>query len=127
LPNIAHRLGRTTRLDFRTIQLRPRTCQAKRRRTTEETDFIADAAGIPHSEHSQPRGIVMRAHHVIAVIAIILVGVGGKLIFFSTPTAEADTLSIRSVSVDVSQLHQNTRNLPVQTFRDMSLVFSDGD
>jgi len=69
----------------------------------------------------------MRAHHVIAVIAVILVGVGVKLIFFSAPTAEADTLSIRSVSVDVSQLHQIAKSLPVQTFRDMSLVFADGD
>jgi hypothetical protein len=69
----------------------------------------------------------MRAHHVIAVIAAMLVGVGVKLIFFSAPTAEADTLSIRSVGVDVSQLHQIAKSLPVQTFRDMSLVFSDGD
>jgi len=29
--------------------------------------------------------------------------------------------------VDVSQLHQNVRNLPVQKLHDMSLVLSDGD
>jgi hypothetical protein len=127
LSNIAHRLGRTTLARFQNNSGPLKTCQAKQRRTTEETDFIADAAGIPHSEQSQPKGIVMRAHHVIAVIAVILVGVGVKLIFFSAPTAEADTLSIRSVSVDVSQLHQIAKSLPVQTFRDMSLVFADGD
>ncbi len=69
----------------------------------------------------------MRAHHVIAVVAVILVGVGVKLIFFTAPTAEADPLSITSVGVDVSQLHQNAENLPVQEFHDMSLVFPGGD
>ena len=72
-------------------------------------------------------GTVMRAHHVIAVVAVILVGVGVKLIFFTAPTAEADSLSIKSVGVDVSQLHQNVKNLPVQKFHDMSLVFPGGD
>jgi hypothetical protein len=69
----------------------------------------------------------MRAHHVIAVVAVILVGVGMKLIFFTAPTAEADPLSIKSAGVDVSQLHQNVKNLPVQNFHDMSLVFPDRD
>src|SRR6266436_4265896 len=72
-------------------------------------------------------GAVMRAHHVIAVVAVILVGVGMKLIFFTAPTAGADPLSIKSVGVDVSQLHQNVENLPVQKFHDMSLVFPGGD
>ena len=51
----------------------------------------------------------MRAYHVIAVVAVILVGVGVKLIFFTAPPAEADSLPIKSVGVDVSQLHQNVR------------------
>jgi hypothetical protein len=72
-------------------------------------------------------GTVMRAHHVISVVAVILVGIGVKLIFFTAPTAEADPLSLKSVGVDVSQLHQNLKNLPVQKFHDMSFVFSDGD
>ena len=69
----------------------------------------------------------MRAHHLIAVVAVILVGVGVKLIFFTAPTAEADSLSIKNLGVDVSHLHQNVKNLPVQKFHDMSFVFSDGD
>jgi hypothetical protein len=68
-------------------------------------------------------GAVMRAHHVIAVVAVVLVGFGVKLIFFAAPTAEADPLSIKSVGVDVSQLHQNVKDLPVQKFHDMSFVF----
>ena len=69
----------------------------------------------------------MRAHHVIAVVAVILVGVAVKLIFLTAPNAEADSLSIKSVGVDVSRLHQNIKSLPVQKFHDMSLVFPDGD
>ena len=69
----------------------------------------------------------MRAHHIVAVVAAILIGVGMKLIFFTAPTAEADSNSIKSVGVDVSELHRNAKNLPVQKFHDMSLVFADAD
>ena len=69
----------------------------------------------------------MRTHQAIAVVAAILVGVGVKLIFFTPATAEVDSLPIRSVRVDVSQLHQNAGNLPVQRFHDMSVVFLGSD
>ena len=65
----------------------------------------------------------MRAHHVIALVAVILVGIGVKLPFFAAPLAEAESRSINSVSVDVSPSHYNIETLPVQTFHDMSLVF----
>jgi hypothetical protein len=64
----------------------------------------------------------MRARHVIAVVAAVLVGAGPTLISFA-PTAEADALTIRSASVDVFQLHQKIQNLPVLRFRDMSVIF----
>ena len=69
----------------------------------------------------------MRAYQGVAIVALILVGVGVKLIFFAAPTAEADSLSIKSVGLDISQMHQNTKSLPVHRLHDMSLVFSDGD
>ena len=70
----------------------------------------------------------MRAHHAIAIVAVILVGFGLKLIFFSAPIAEADVVgSIRSVRIEISELHQNSGNLPLETFHDMSFVFSEGD
>ena len=68
----------------------------------------------------------MRTRHVIAIVAIVLAGVGVKQTFFTAPPAEAGWLSIKSVGLDVSQLHQNV-NLPVQQFHDMSFVFSGGD
>lgn len=68
----------------------------------------------------------MRAQHVIAVIAVVLVGVGVKLISFA-PTADADALTIRSAGVDVFQLHQKIKNLPVLKVRDMSVIFPGGE
>jgi hypothetical protein len=72
----------------------------------------------------------MRAHHgIIAAVAVVLVGFGVKLIFFSEPTAEAKLLSVKSVSMDISEIHRNTntKNLPVQKIHDMTFVFADGD
>jgi hypothetical protein len=70
----------------------------------------------------------MRAYPVIiAAVSVILIGFGVKLIFFTEPIAEAKVLSVESMSMDISELHRNTNNLPVQKIHDMSFVFSDGD
>jgi hypothetical protein len=68
----------------------------------------------------------MRAHHVIAVATFILVGAGVKLIFFPGPTAAVELGSARNVSVDVSAMRQQIKNLPVEKIDDMTFVFSDG-
>jgi hypothetical protein len=67
----------------------------------------------------------MRAHYAIAVVAVILVGFGLKLIFFSAPIAVAHTGVVKSVSMDISEMRQSIRNLPVEKLHDMTLVFSD--
>jgi hypothetical protein len=70
----------------------------------------------------------MRAHHVIiAAVAVILIGFGVKLIFFWAPTAEANLLSDKSVSMDISEVQRNTKNPPVQKIHDMTFVFVDDD
>ena len=70
----------------------------------------------------------MRAYHVIiAAVSVILIGFGVKLIFFTEPIAEAKVLSLKSMGMNISELHRNTKNLPVQTIHDMTFVFSDGD
>jgi hypothetical protein len=59
-------------------------------------------------------GFVMRIHHVIAVVAVLIIGVGAKQFFSPARTAEAD---IRAVSVNVLQMHReypNMKNLLVQ-------------
>jgi hypothetical protein len=53
-------------------------------------------------------GDVMRARHVIAVVAILF-GVGVKLTSFADLTAEAAARSKTKASVDVSQMHQNMK------------------
>jgi hypothetical protein len=68
----------------------------------------------------------MRPHHAIAVVTILLVGIGLKLAFFSAPIAAAEVRSTRSVSIDVSEMHQKIKNLPVEDFHDMTFVFSTG-
>lgn len=64
----------------------------------------------------------MRAHHAIAVLAVLVVGFGAKE-FFSPPIkAEAD---ISPISMNIVQIHQDTdtKILPVQEMHDMTFVF----
>jgi hypothetical protein len=68
--------------------------------------------------------------NVAISVAVLLGAIGVRVILLTAPTAEADPLPIKSVSVDISQMHQITRNLSVQKFHDMTLVFPvfpDGD
>jgi hypothetical protein len=65
----------------------------------------------------------MRPYHVIAAVAVILVAIGVTLPFSAAPIAEADSPSAKTVSVDVSPMHQNIENLPVEEFHDMTFVF----
>jgi hypothetical protein len=66
----------------------------------------------------------MRAHHVIAVIAAILVGVGLKLAFFTAPTAEAVSLSVKRAGMDVSQV-RNVEASPAEKSHGAPLTFGD--
>ena len=82
---------------------------------------VLSAPSITH----QPRAMeaFMRAHHVIAVVAVLVVGFGAKQFFFPPMKAEADINP--SISMNVLQMHQDTnmQNLPVQKMRDMTFVF----
>jgi len=69
----------------------------------------------------------MRGHHAIGIVAVILVGFGLKVLFFSAPLAEADLRGVRSVGMDISQMHQKNKNLPEQKIHDMTFVFSGDD
>jgi hypothetical protein len=69
----------------------------------------------------------MRAHHAIAIVAILLIGFGLKLTFFSAPPAEAVVPPVEIVRMDVFQMQQNIKNLPEQKMNDMTFVFSEGD
>ena len=87
------------------------------------TGSNADAAGLPIPQlEGETDEIHTRASRCRGRRSI-LVGVGLKLIFFAAPTAEADSRPIKSARVDISQIHQNIKSLPVQKSHDMSLVF----
>ena len=61
----------------------------------------------------------MRVHHAIAVVAVILIGFGVKLFFFSAPAAEAQ-LNLNPITIDVLQMHRdypNLKGLPVQVIK----------
>jgi hypothetical protein len=81
--------------------------------------WIAEAAGTRIPGVRNPRTI-MRAHHVIAIVVIILIGFGLKLTFFSVPPVEADALLVESVGMDPPQIQQN---IPEQKIIDMTFVF----
>jgi hypothetical protein len=68
----------------------------------------------------------MRVHHqAIAVAALILIGFGVKMFFFSVRTAEADHAVIKGTGIDFSSIQH--KKLPLQNVRDLSFVFVDGD
>ena len=68
----------------------------------------------------------MRAHPVVAVATLILVGVGVKLTFFSAPMAAADVRFTKSASIDVAEIQREIKDLPVENLHDMTFV-SSGD
>jgi hypothetical protein len=90
------------------------------------TSSRAEATG-PRIHGICNRRSIMRAHLAITIVAAILVGFVLKLIFFSAPIAVADVGSVKSVSMDISEMHQNIKNIPVEKFYDMTFVFSNGD
>ena len=67
----------------------------------------------------------MRVHHAIGIVSAILVVFGLTLIFFSAPIAVADASVVTRGSVDISEMQQTIKNLPVEKVHDMTFVFSD--
>ncbi len=75
-------------------------------------------------------GSTLRAHHVIAVVTVLLISFGVKMFFSSSaPTAEANMRAvpsaIPSASVNVLQMHRDAKSLPVQKMNDRTFIFTD--
>jgi len=65
----------------------------------------------------------MRSHHVIAVVVVLLVGLGVKMFLFPTPAAEAQA---PDASMDIFQMHLNhphIKHLPEQRIEKPSEFF----
>jgi hypothetical protein len=63
----------------------------------------------------------MRLHYAAAVVAVILIGFGVKLFFFSAPAAEADIHAVKKGSMNVHQMHidhPSIKTLPVLDVKD---------
>ena len=68
----------------------------------------------------------MRAHHVLAVVAVLIVATSLKFVFYPPIKADAEV----SPGVNVLQIHTdhpNMSNMPVPKIHDMRFVFADGD
>jgi len=125
-----HRHRVNTRLTDLGILVRPELVQIDR--STAEAKRKAAKFLAARSVKSQPRAMeaFMRAHHAIAVIVVLVIGLGAKLFFFSATKAEADIHVVPTASMDIFQMHidhPNRNNLPTQKMHDMTFVFSDSD
>jgi ABC-type uncharacterized transport system permease subunit len=101
------------------IEIERLIAQAKAARAENMRRFGAAASGVVSS--------TLRAHHVIAVVAVLLISFGVKMFFLSSaPTAEANTHAIPSVMY-VLQMHRDvdTKSLPVQKINDRTFIFTD--
>jgi hypothetical protein len=115
-------LGILVRPEF--VQIDRSTAEIKRK----AANFLA--ARTIKSARPRPMEAFMRAHHVIAVVAVLVIGLGAKQFFFPPMEAEADIHAVPSASMNVLQMqtdHPNRNNLPVQKVNDMSFVFSESD
>ena len=64
----------------------------------------------------------MPARHIVVAV-LILLGLSVNITSFTVLAAEAASRSKRSVSLDVSQMHRDAKNLSVEEFHDMTFVF----
>jgi hypothetical protein len=67
----------------------------------------------------------MRTNHVIAVAAILIVGLGVKKFWVPPTQVEADMHAMQSASMNIAQMHSdlNPKTLPVGKIHDMTFVF----
>ena len=69
----------------------------------------------------------MRAHHVIAVAAALVIGLGAKQILFPPMKADADMRDVPSPSVNVLQMQRDmdTKSLPALKMNDKAFIFTE--
>jgi len=86
---------------------------------------VLSAPSITH----RPRAMeaFMRAHHVIAVVAVLVIGLGAKQFLFSPTQADANINAVPRDSVNVLQMHRDmdTKSVPVQKMNDKTFIFTD--
>ena len=72
----------------------------------------------------------MRALQIIAVVVVLVVGLGAKLVVFPATEAEAKRTAVHKVSsntLPTNSDHQNASGLPIEKIHDMTFVYSEED
>jgi hypothetical protein len=62
-----------------------------------------------------------RSHYAVAVVVVILIAFGVKLVFFSTPMGDADPHAGENASMNVFQMHidhPKMKSLPIEDVKD---------
>jgi len=69
----------------------------------------------------------MRAHHAIAVVAALIIGLGAKQYLFPPKHADADVFP--PATMNVLQMHAgiDTKKLPQQKMNDKAFIFTEGE
>ena len=69
----------------------------------------------------------MRAHHVIAVVIVFVIGFGVKEFLFPPMKADADISGVPSASLNVLQMQRDmdTKSLPSLKMNDKTFIFTD--
>ncbi len=67
----------------------------------------------------------MRAHHVIVVVAVLVIGLGAKQYLFPPKQAVADVF--RTGTINVLQMHTDIdmKQLPQQKMNDKAFIFTE--
>ena len=65
----------------------------------------------------------MRAHHIIAVVAVLVIGLGAKLYLFPPKQAEADVFPTATTNVLQLQTDIDMKQIPAQKMNDRTFVF----
>lgn len=109
-------LGRIVRPHLE--RLNQSACEAKRR---------AEQALHHPPIQRQPRALeaVMRRHHVIALVAVLVIGFAAKQFLFPPKQAAASLVSGASINVLEMQRAMDIKRIPHQDFRDASFEFSN--
>ena len=65
----------------------------------------------------------MRIHHIVAVVVVLVIGLGAKQFLFPPKKAEAGIS--QTSSMNILQMHRdiNMQNIPEQKMHDMTFAF----
>jgi len=67
----------------------------------------------------------MRAHHIVAVVAVLVIGFGAKLYLFPPNHAKADIFPTGTMNVLQMHTEIDMKELPQQKMNDKAFIFTE--